>query len=97
LAGVHFTKEKTITKSMVIFVAIMRNQRNQLIQPSTNRISVRANDVLLHAADNTAKRPNIVPVSAIFGTTAGSTSDMSLPKPRVTLKMTRPVPIARQI
>jgi hypothetical protein len=86
-----------MTKFMVMFIATMRNHRNQLVQPSTNRINVRANDVLLHAADRTAKSPKIVPVRAILGTTAGSTSDMSLPKPRVTLKMTRPVPMARQI
>lgn len=86
-----------MTKSMAIFVVTMRNHRNKLVRPSTSRISVRANDVLLHAAERTPKMPNIVPVRAIFGTTAGSTSDWSLPKPRVTLKMTRPVPITRQI
>lgn len=59
----------------MMFVEMMRNQRNQLIQPSTNRISVRANDVLLHDADRTPKMPNIVPVRAIVGTTDGSTSD----------------------
>lgn len=64
-----------MTKFMAIFVAMMRNHRNQLVQPSTSRISVRANEVLLHAADRTPKMPNIVPVRAIFGTTAGSTSD----------------------
>jgi hypothetical protein len=86
-----------MTKFMIIFIVTMRNHRNQFIQPSANRIRVRANDVLLHAADKTAKTPKIVPVRAIFGTAAGSTSDISLPKPRRTSKIVRPVAIARQI
>lgn len=50
-------KENTITKFIIMFIETMRNHRNQFIQPSTSLIKVRANDVLLHAAERTAKRP----------------------------------------